>query len=100
MSREQRTFRQETLSPRWLPLCAYSRETFEPGALVSYGPDQIEACYRATVYVDKILKGTKPSDIPVEQPTKFELLINLKTARALGLSVPHGLLNAADEVIE
>jgi putative ABC transport system substrate-binding protein len=85
---------------RGLPLCAYSRETFEPGALVSYGPDQIETCYRAAVYVDKILKGTKPSDIPVEQPTKFEFLINLKTAKALGLSVPTGLLNAADEVIE
>jgi putative ABC transport system substrate-binding protein len=85
---------------RGLPLCAYSRETFEPGALVSYGPDQIETCYRAAVYVDKILKGAKPSDIPVEQPTKFEFLINLKTAKALGLSVPIGLLNAADEVIE
>ena len=85
---------------RQLPLCAYSRETFEYGALLSYGPDNIEMTRRSAVYVDKILKGMKPSDIPVEQPTKFEFLINLKTAKALGLTVPFGLLNAADEVIE
>ena len=85
---------------RRLPLCAYSRETFEHGALVSYGPDQIATCHRSAVYADKILKGTKPRDIPVEQPTKFEFLINLKTAKSLGLTVPFGLLNTADEVIE
>lgn len=85
---------------RRLPLCAYSKETFEHGALVSYGPDQIETCRRSAVYVDKILKGTKPSDIPVEQPTKFELLINLKTAKMLGLTVPSALLTSANEVIE
>ena len=73
---------------RQLPLCAYSRETFEHGALLSYGPDQIETCHRAAAYVDKILKGEKPGDIPVEQPTKFEFLINLKTAKALDLKVP------------
>jgi putative tryptophan/tyrosine transport system substrate-binding protein len=85
---------------RRLPLCAYSRETFEYGALVSYGPDSIAACYRAAVFVDKILKGAKPGDLPVEQPTKFELLLNLQTAKALGLDVPLQLQQLADEVIE
>jgi putative ABC transport system substrate-binding protein len=85
---------------RRLPFCAYSKETFEHGALVSYGPDQIEMCHRSAVYVDKILKGTKPSDIPVEQPTKFELLINLKTAKMLGLDVPLHLQQLANEVTE
>jgi putative ABC transport system substrate-binding protein len=85
---------------RQLPLCAYSKETFEHGALVSYGPDQIETCHRAAVYVDKILKGMKPSDIPVEQPTKFELVINLKTAKMLGLDVPLNIQQIANEVVE
>jgi putative ABC transport system substrate-binding protein len=85
---------------RRLPLGAYSRETFEYGALVSYGPDNSEACRRSAVYVDKILKGAKPGDIPVEQPTQFELLINLKTAKALGLEVPLYLQQIANEVIE
>jgi len=81
-------------------LCATSRETFEHGALASYGPDLIEMCYRSTVYVDKILKGAKPGDIPVEQPTKFELLINLKTAKALGLQIPLHVQQLAHEMIE
>jgi putative ABC transport system substrate-binding protein len=85
---------------RRLPLVAYSKETFEHGALASYGPSNLEAIRRSTVYADKILKGAKPNDIPVEQPTKFELLINLKTAKALGLSVPLHLQQLADEVIE
>jgi putative tryptophan/tyrosine transport system substrate-binding protein len=85
---------------RRLPMLAYSRETYEYGALVSYAPDQIEMCRRSAVYVDKILKGAKPGDLPVEGPTKFEFLINLKTAKALGLDVPHSLLARADEVIE
>src|SRR5262249_42149827 len=85
---------------RGLPLCAYSRETFENGALVSYGPDQIDTCYRSAVYVDKILRGTKPSDIPVEQPTKFELLVNLKTAKALGVQIPLYVQQLANEMIE
>src|SRR5439155_24867848 len=85
---------------RHLPLCAYSKETFEYGALVSYGPDSIEACYRAAAYAYKILKGGKPGDLPVEQPTKFEFLLNLKTAKALGLEVPLHLQQIADEVVE
>ena len=85
---------------RRLPLSAYSRETLEAGALMSYGPDYNELCRRAAVFVDKILKGAKPSELPVEQPTKFEFLINLKTAKALGLTVPPSLLAQANEVIE
>ena len=82
-----------------LALCTFSRETFEPGALMSYGTDQVAICRRAGVYVDKILKGARPSDIPVEGPTKFEFLLNLKTARALGIDVPGYLQQLADEVI-
>ena len=83
-----------------LPAMFNAREFVQLGGLIAYGANLAELNRRAAAYVDKILKGAKPSDLPVEQPTKFELFINLKTAKALGLAVPDRLLVGADEVIE
>jgi putative ABC transport system substrate-binding protein len=83
-----------------IPTAAGARAYAEAGCLISYAADFADTFRRAAEYVEKILKGAKPADIPVEQPTKFELVINLKTAKALGLEVPAMLLARADEVIE
>jgi putative ABC transport system substrate-binding protein len=83
-----------------LPLSAYSRQTLGAGALMSYGVDHDAILYRVAGYVSKILKGVKVEELPIEQPTKFEFLINLKTAKALGLTIPPSMLLRADEVVE
>ncbi len=83
-----------------LPAMFFFREFAEAGGLMSYGPNFPELWRSAAAYVDKILKGAKPADLPVEQPTKFELVINLKTAKALGLTIPQSLLLRADELIQ
>jgi putative tryptophan/tyrosine transport system substrate-binding protein len=93
------TIAQMTLARR-LPLGVWSRETFKVGALMSYGTDQVAMCRRAPTFVDKILKGATPGDLPVEQPTKLDFLVNLTTAKALGLTIPDSILARADEVIE
>ena len=88
------------VSKNKLPTIYILRENAAAGGLMSYGPSLADLFRRAATYVQKILKGTQPADLPVEQPVKFDLVINLKTAKALGLNVPQRLLYTADEVIE
>jgi putative ABC transport system substrate-binding protein len=83
-----------------LPTMANRAEEVEAGLLMSYGPNRAEQFRQAATYMDKILKGAEPADLPIEQPTKFELVINLKTAKALGLTIPPSLLLRADEVVQ
>jgi len=83
-----------------MPVIYGSRAWVDSGGLLSYGPSVFDLLRRAAGYVDKILKGTKPSDLPVERPRRLELIINLKTAKALGLTVPPSLLGRADEIIQ
>ena len=98
-----RTYRRQIVEfavKNQLPMIAELREFADAGGLMSYGASLLDLYRRAATYVDKILKGTKPADLPVEQPTKFELLINLKNAKALGLTIPQSVLIRADEVIQ
>ena len=96
-------FRQEIAdfaTKQRLPALYGLREVVDVGGLMSLSPSLSDIAARGAVYVDKVLRGTKPSDLPVEQPTKFELVINLKTAKALGLTIPQTLLQRADQVIQ
>jgi putative ABC transport system substrate-binding protein len=99
MTRHARRIAELALKSR-MPAISYFREFPEAGGLISYGPNLDDSSRHAAIYVDKILKGTKPADLPVEQPTKFELVINLRAAKAIDLAISPSILAGADEVIE
>ena len=99
-TREHRKRIVDFAAQRRLPAIYESREFVDSGGLISYGPSLLNMHRRAAEYIDKVFKGEKPADLPVEQPTKFELLIDMKTARALGVAIPQAILLRADEVIE
>jgi len=96
----QRARLAELATKNRLPALYAFREHVEAGGLISYGPSLPERFRRAATFVDKILRGAKPADLPVEQPTRFEFVINLKTAKALGLTIPPSILVRADQVIQ
>jgi putative ABC transport system substrate-binding protein len=96
---EPRQFAELALEHRLPAMVTYANYV-QAGSLMTYAPSQADQARRAASYVDKILKGAKPGDLPVEQPTKFDFVINLKTAKALGVTIPPSLLGRADEVIQ
>jgi len=97
---DHRTRIADVAARRRLPAVYGLSDHAEAGGLMAYGPNRLDMFRRAATYVDKILKGAKPGDLPVEQPTRFALIINLKAAKALGLTIPSSLLQRADQVIE
>jgi putative ABC transport system substrate-binding protein len=100
LTQENRALIAKLAADHRLPAIYVSKEYVDAGGLIAYGPSYPDLYRRAAIYVDEILRGASPSDLPVEQPTKFELIINLKAAKALGLTIPPTLLATADEVIE
>jgi putative ABC transport system substrate-binding protein len=100
MLRQHRRRLAELAAKSRLPAVYELKDHVEAGGLMAYGPSILDMYWRAATYVDKILKGAKPADLPVEQPTKFELVINMKTAKALGLTIPQSLLLRADQIIQ
>ena len=100
LTQKNRSFIAQLAAGHGLPAIYVSKEYIDAGGLIAYGPSYPDLYRRAAIYVDKILRGASPSSLPVEQPTKFELIINLKAARAIGLQVPMALMVRADEVIE
>jgi putative ABC transport system substrate-binding protein len=100
LTQENRTVIAQLAADHRLPAIYVSKEFIDAGGLIAYGPSYPDLYRRAAIYVDRILRGATPSSLPVEQPTKFELIINLKAARAIGIEVPMTLLVRADEAIE
>ena len=100
LTQENRTLIAKLAADHRLPTIYVSKEYVNAGGLVAYGPSYPDLYRRAAIYIGKIFRGASPSELPVEQPTKFDLIINLKTAKTLGLTIPKSLLATADEVIE